>query len=279
MAGGSGSGKSCFVQKLVEKDHFQSRFENIKYIYPSYLDESPMEFKTETPVESIPGLPDCNTMNNLEPNSLVILDDLMVEVAENPDITRLFCVIARKKRISIILIVQNIFMHGRAFRTIRLNATGICMFKFYSGLETNVRILRDLGLTKQVPRKLLDHIYSSRFHYIYLDLHPNRHSDFCSARGNIFDEFPSIYCEMEYVAISKADFLKYFKIIESKKGKIRAIKNELTIAKRKRDPETKDKVKKRRRQRTKSPSPSPPPTPNQSEESEDLLSETDESSG
>jgi hypothetical protein len=36
---------------------------------------------------------------------------------------------------------------------------------------------------------------------------------------------------MEYIAIPKADFIKYFKIIEAKKRKIKAVKNEITIKK------------------------------------------------
>ena len=39
---------------------------------------------------------------------------------------------------------------------------------------------------------------------------------------------------MEYVAIPKEDFVKYFKIIETKKGKVKAIKNEIEIKKNKR---------------------------------------------
>ena len=36
---------------------------------------------------------------------------------------------------------------------------------------------------------------------------------------------------MEYIAIPKEDFIKYFKIIEAKKGKVKAIKNELAVKK------------------------------------------------
>ena len=60
---------------------------------------------------------------------------------------------------------------------------------------------------------------------------------------------------MEYVAIPKEDFYKYFKIIEADKGKIRAIKNEIKV-------KTKSKTsncgseEKRRRKR--------PPTPESS---------------
>ena len=36
---------------------------------------------------------------------------------------------------------------------------------------------------------------------------------------------------MEYIAIPKAEFIKHFKILEAKKGSLRAIKNEIEIGK------------------------------------------------
>ena len=234
VAGGSGSGKSYFVKQLVEKSHFESPFDHISYVYPDYLDECPTEFDVDQNIESLAGLPDKSYFTALKPNSLVILDDLMVEASKCEDLTKLFTVIARKKNISIILIVQNIYQQGRQFRNIRLNATGIVLFKFYGGLDSNYRLLRDLGMSSLVPKETFDSIYADRYKYIYLDLHPNRQYEFSSARGNIFDKNYSIFYKMEYVAISKADFLKYFKIIESKKGKIKAVKNESSIKKLKR---------------------------------------------
>ena len=246
VAGGSGSGKSWFVKKLVEENHFQSSFDEITYVYPDYLDECPTDYNTEQSVQCIQGLPDRNTLGSMKPNSLIILDDLMLEASKCDDIARLFTVIARKRNISVILIVQNIYQQGKQFRNIRLSATGIALFKFYAGVDSNYRILRDVGLSSFLPRRLMEEVYSKRYNYIYLDLHPNRHNDFSSIRGNIFNEFSRIYYKMEYVAISKADFAKYFKIIEAKKGKVKAIKNGVEI-----------KKKSKRRRKEKSPSPPP----------------------
>ena len=254
VAGGSGSGKSCFVQKLIERNHFNSDFDLIKYVYPDYLDESPMDINTDQIIEYTPGLPTCQSLASIDRNTLVILDDLMLEVANCADIARFFSVIARKKNISVIMIVQNIFMQGKHFRNIRLNATHIILFKFYAGLDTNYRIIRDLGLTASVTKDLMDKVYSKPFSYIMLDLHPSRHSSFSSVRTNIFDNFSSIlYSEMEYVAIPKADFLKYFKIIETKKGKVKALQNEFEvkkISKDKRKFDQSDRKARKRRRRT-----------------------------
>ena len=250
VAGGSGSGKSCFVQKLIEQNHFNSDFDLIKYIYPDYLDDPPMDINTDQIIEYTAGLPTCNSLASIDRNTLVILDDLMLEVANCADIARFFSVIARKKNISVIMIVQNIFMQGKHFRNIRLNATHIILFKFYAGLDTNFRIIRDLGLTGSVTKGLMEKIYSKPFSYIMLDLHPSRHSSFSSVRANIFDNFSSIlYSEMEYVAIPKADFLKYFKILETKKGKVKALQNEFEVKKISADKRKSDKSDRKSRKR------------------------------
>jgi hypothetical protein len=242
VAGGSGSGKSCFVKKLIETDHFDSTFTEICYIYPDYLDDCPTEFDVDQNVQYVAGLPDKTFFSLLCPNSLIILDDLMIEASKCEDIAKLFTVIARKKNISIILIVQNIYQQGKQFRNIRLNATAIVLFKFYGGYDSNYRLLRDLGMTSLISRKIFDDVYIDRYQYIYIDLHPNRQFVFSSLRTNLFDYYYTIFYKMEYVAIPKSDFLKYFKIIEAKKGKIKAIKNESTLKKLKRRRKSNKKV-------------------------------------
>jgi hypothetical protein len=108
------------------------------------------------------------------------------------------------------------------------------LFKFFAAVDVNVRFLRDLGLSKVIKRSMLEEIYSERYKYIFIDIHPNRHSDFATVRGNIFSNIISVFNKMEYIAISKADFIKYFKIIEAKKDQIKAIENEVTAKSNKR---------------------------------------------
>ena len=259
VGGPSGSGKSFFVKNLVENNHFESDFNTIHYIYPEYLDECPIsDFETETPLECTAGLPSCKDLSLIENNSLIILDDLMLEVSNCDNIARLFTVIARKKNISVILIVQNVYQQGKNFRNIRLSATGLVLFKFYAGIDTNKRILRDVGMSSLIPNSIMEEVFSYKFNYIFVDLHPNRHSDFSALRSNIFENYFNLYYKMEYVAIPKADFVKFFKIIEAKKGKVKAIKNAVKIrsekCKRKRKSDGKEEKtesdSKRRREET-----------------------------
>ena len=240
VAGASGCGKTELTKKLINSNHFASPFDKIVYIYPDYLDELPVEF--EQIVEYQPGIQDIEYFSRLPKNSLLVFDDMMSECGKSLEIMKLFSVVARKKNISIIFLVQNVYDSSRQFRNIRLNATGFFLFNFYAANDVNQRLLRDLGLKNLISKKLISKIYSEKFKYIYIDIHPNKHSQFDRLRGNIFEDNFSIYNQMEYIAIPKADFLKYFKIIEAKKGSIKAIKNEIEIGK-------KSKRKSRKRSR------------------------------
>ena len=230
VAGGSGCGKSTFVEKMVSES--LSGIDNLAYIYPDYLDSPPMKFSTSSPVENIRGLPSCKTLSNFEPKTLIILDDVMYDV--NETIAKLFTVIARKNQLSVILIVQNLYLPGKHFRSIRLNSTGIVLFKFHASVDSNMRVLRDFGLSSLLPRAALERHYSEKFSYIYIDIHPHRHNDFVATTSDIFSKNFKVFYKMEYVAIPKEDFVKYFKIIEAKKGKVKDIKNEIEIKKNKR---------------------------------------------
>ena len=172
ISGGSGSGKSTILKQLVDKSHFSSPFDKIVYCYPDYLDEPPMDFNQI--VENRPGIPDLMYFSSLPCNSLIIYDDLMNECGKSDDIMKLFSVIARKRNLSIIFIVQNIYDTNKKFRNLRLNATGFLMFNFYADKDVNKRLLRDLNVQSRVPKHLLDQIYSKPFSYIYVDIHPER---------------------------------------------------------------------------------------------------------
>ena len=242
VAGGSGSGKTEFVKKLVNRNFFADNMTKIVYCYPEYLTEIPTEFNVA--VHYYAGMPDTSYMASIPDGSLLILDDMMIECSKCEDIAKLFSVVARKRRISVILITQNIYQQGRHFRNIRLNATGIVLFKFRAANDSNLRLIRDLGLKDHIPRRLLDNALANRYAYIMIDIHPNRQFDFGCIRSNIFDKYIKCYYKMEYVAIPKEDFMKYFKIIETSKGKITSIKNEIAVkkdSKRKRAPKKKRK--------------------------------------
>ena len=227
IGGGSGTGKTTFLKRLINECHFDSPFEKIIYCYPDYLDESPTYF--DQIVDYRPGLRDLSYFSNLPKNSLIIFDDMMHECGNSDEIMKLFSVIARKKNLSVIFIVQNIFDKSKQMRNIRINATGFVLFNFFSANDITHRLIRDVGLKDVLSKRLLDNIYDKPFSYIYLDLHPKRQSRFESVKSNIFDKYFSIFDKMEYIAIPKSEFIKYFKIVEAQNGTVRALKDAFEI--------------------------------------------------
>ena len=223
IGGGSGCGKTIFVKDLIDDKEFYSSFKRIVYNYPDYLDETYVEFNNS--IEFIPGMMNQEFTSSLEPNSLIIIDDLAREVSKSVDLLNLFTVEARKRNISILLITQSLYIDTDIFRQIKLNCTGFVLFKFRAGIEKNMRILRDMGMSHLMSNKLFQKIYKPRYKYIYVDLHPDSQSEFCSIRSNILSEYPEVYYKMKYIAIKESDFHKYFKVIDNKSGEITAVKN------------------------------------------------------
>ena len=232
VGGGSGTGKSTLVQKLVDESHFENPFDKIVYCYPDYLNEPPLQF--DQIVDYKPGLCDLQYFTTIPKNSLIIYDDLMNECGKSDEIMKLFSVIARKRNLSVIFLVQNIYERGSQFRNIRLNATGLVLFNFYAASDVNKRVLKDFGVQSNVPKHLRDQIYSQPFSYLYIDIHPQRRSNFAAVKGNIFEENFSVYNKMEYIAIPKSEFIKHFKIVEVKEDSVRAVRDEIKIKKNKR---------------------------------------------
>ena len=229
VGGGSGTGKSTLVKKLVDESHFDTHFDKIVYCYPDYLDEPPLQF--DQIVENKPGLCDLQYFTTIPQNSLIIYDDLMNECGKSDEIMKLFSVIARKRNLSVIFLVQNMYEQGKHFRNIRLNATGLVLFNFYAASDVNKRVLRDFGVQSNVPKHLMDQIYNKPFSYLYIDIHPQRKSNFAAVRSNIFDKNFSVYNKMEYIAIPKSEFIKHFKIVEVKEDSVRAIRDAIKIKK------------------------------------------------
>ena len=252
VGGGSGTGKTSFTQDLVNKNHFSSPFDKIIYCYPDYLLETPVEF--DQIVDYRPGLGDLEFFSSLPKNTLIIYDDLMNECGNSKDIMKLFSVIARKRQLSIIFLVQNLFDRTQQFRNIRLNATHLVMFKFHAAQDVQFRLLRDLGMQDLISKQSLTRVFTEPYSYIMLDIHPNRQSSFGCVTSNILSENFIIFHKMEYIAIPKSEFLKHFTIQEAKEGSVRAIQDEIEIRERsrKKRKNKKSKAKKRRRKNSES---------------------------
>ena len=69
-------------------------------------------------IEFIKGIPDIEKVQD----SIIVMDDLMLEVIENKDILKLFTIGSHHKNISVIFLTQNVFEKGKYARSISLNS-------------------------------------------------------------------------------------------------------------------------------------------------------------
>ena len=102
FAGSSQSGKTSLITKILKNQRrlFQSNFSVIKYCYPSYLTETPVNIHSflEQDVNYICGFPSDREVLDLPTNSLLVLDDLAQEALNSELISQLFRVISGKKK-------------------------------------------------------------------------------------------------------------------------------------------------------------------------------------
>ena len=122
IGGPTGSGKTSFVIRLL------SHAKTMIYPAPNQIvwcyGEWQKIYSTIKNVEFVEGLPD---INELQPQTLVIIDDLMSETDER--VTKLFTKASHHRDLSIIYIVQNVFSKNKENRTISLNAQYMVLFK------------------------------------------------------------------------------------------------------------------------------------------------------
>jgi hypothetical protein len=191
-AGPTGCGKTAWVRLFLKhaKELMNSPPDRVIWCYGQYQDlYSKQDWGCE--VEFVEGLPE-TLLDEIDPRltNLLILDDLMCELADDKRITKLATKYSHHKNISLIYILQNMFQQGRENRTVSLNSQYMLVFK-------NPRDRSQIThLGKQLyPRhvKFLQEAYEDAtappFGYLLIDLKQNTPEDL-RLRTNIFPENP-----------------------------------------------------------------------------------------
>ena len=100
FSGSSQSGKTYLIGKMLQKQHqlFGEEFSQVKYFYPEYLEESPVDWHDtiRTPISYESGFPSKQDILELSENSLLIIDDNMQKVVNSELMRQLFNVISKR---------------------------------------------------------------------------------------------------------------------------------------------------------------------------------------
>jgi hypothetical protein len=128
IAGPTGSGKTCFVQRFLE--HLSEMMdpvpEEVIWCYGEW--QSGYQQLRGVVTTFVEGLPEVGQWQAGDNKSrLVIIDDLMAETDDR--VTKLFTKGSHHRNLSVMLIVQNLFGKNKEQRTISLNSHYLVLFK------------------------------------------------------------------------------------------------------------------------------------------------------
>lgn len=134
LAGPSNCGKSYFIKKLLENaaDVLSQTPNNIMWLYSCWQDLYTELSQSFPHIRFIEGIPANLNDDELLPTNrvnMVIVDDLMREGGDHPELERAFTQYSHHRNLSICYVVQNLFYKGKSSRSIALNASYLVLFK------------------------------------------------------------------------------------------------------------------------------------------------------
>ena len=135
ISGATQSGKTYFVHKLLQNISGMFSEEPVSQIlycygiYQSLFDKMEKDIPNFTLHEGLPSKEDIENFSAKQKHSLIILDDLMIQVGQSPEIERLFTMGCHHRKLSVIYLTQNIFQQSKCSRTIALNTHYLILFR------------------------------------------------------------------------------------------------------------------------------------------------------
>src|SRR6266853_3272453 len=181
------AGKSTFVHNLLKDKTIFEKPPDAIYWYYGGESSAGLEGRGYILRNGLP-----ENFNDIPPNSVVVLDDLMNEAKDHVGVTKLFTKLVHHRNLFVINITQNFFMNSRETRTRRLNTQYVVMFKNPCDVTQiytigNQMYPGDSRFLVDVNRKATKHAHG----YLFLDVRQET-PDAYRIRSNILaHEFPT----------------------------------------------------------------------------------------
>lgn len=173
-SGPTGSGKTRFVKRIITSGDtvIDGPPDNIIWLYGEYQDTYDEMKASISNVRFIEGFPqDLDSLIDPSVRNLVVIDDLMMECANNSNVTNMFTKGSHHKNMSVIFIVQNLFLASKQFRTISLNAHYMVLFKNPRDNSQIIHLAKQIfpGRVKFVQESFMD-ATEHQYGYLLVDL-------------------------------------------------------------------------------------------------------------
>ena len=200
IAGCTGSGKTHWVFRLLK--NLPAMYANdpphsVLYCYGVYqplFDDMEKQVPNLTFQQGLPSRQNIEDLTQDGRHHLLILDDLMSEVAASKTVQDLFCQFCHHRNVSVIYITQNIFQQGKCARSIALNTYYLILMRTLRAASQISHLGRQLypgngNMLEEIYRDCTQEPYS----YLVIDLSPQSEDKY-RLRTRIFpDEDPVVY--------------------------------------------------------------------------------------
>ena len=233
FAGSSQSGKTYMIGQMLENqdDIFASRFEFVKYYYPTFLDEAPVDYhnKTDVPISYTSGFPTKSEILSFPDNTLMIIDDQADMAVKSDLISQVFKVISGKKNLSIILVTQNYFFQGKHSREIRNSCNYVGLFRNCCDDRLNSRVATAFGLKAAYDAAEREVFSCQVYPFIFIDQTQRGQLSNYRLYTKIIGKVREAYSKtgMKGYILREEDFRAAFKIISENSKTVLAVrKNE-----------------------------------------------------
>jgi len=231
FSGSSESGKTSLIGKILASQTklFGDKFDSVKYFYPDFLDEPPVNFHEEIDISYQQGPPAKEDILSLPSNSLIILDDMADFAVKSALISQIFKVISGKNNLSVILVTQNYFIQGKYSREIRNSCNYVALFRNCADASLNKRVATAFGLKDAYLAAEKDVYQTKVYPYFFIDQTQRAQLSNYRLYTQILGQFKIAYSTlgMRGYILSEKDLLSAFRIVEEKKLSVLVInKNE-----------------------------------------------------
>ena len=255
FSGSSQSGKTHLIGKILEAQErvFGDKFTEIKYFYPDYLDECPVEWHKflDTPISYECGFPSKDEILQMKSNSLLVVDDNMKKIVQSELMRQFFNVISGKKNISIIAVTQNYFTQGTFSRDIRNSSNYVCLFRNCADAKLNLRVSRVFGLEKAYDAAEKEIFKNNIYPYVFIDQTQRAQLSGYRLYINILDQIKVAFnlSGMKGYILTERDFLKVYTVVSEKLNSVKVIENEDSTKQLSREKKRSKFAKEKRRKR------------------------------
>lgn len=192
FAGPSSSGKTILLSKIMSNagQLFDHAPVEIIYNYACWQEAyNEMQRLCPFPISFIEGVSTIDTLPNDGKHRLLCIDDQMENIAEDKNVADFFTKYSHHRNYSIIILTQNLFPKGKAFRTISLNVQYLFLLKSIRDIGSVRTLAQQMGESAFIMAAYQDAV-KLPYSHLFINLKPSADEN-CRIRANIFD-YPSM---------------------------------------------------------------------------------------